>query len=158
VLLRLPGPHHTHSLRLGFLLFVFFLSFSFSSSFFLFFCYCLVDTLLQNPLWMPDLFNEGRCFSCASTAAFIRSMFFPLPFLAADSIFAAGSMCRIPMFYFPSFFCLVPDSHHHVLPRTLHLGLSLYISFLFFPVVSADSTLHVGSIRSSHGSGEGQHF
>jgi hypothetical protein len=102
VLLRLPGPHHTHSLRLGFLLFVFFLSFS--SSFFLFFCYCLVDTLLQNPLWMPDLFNEGRCFSCASTAAFIRSMFFPLPFLAADSIFAAGSMCRIPMFYFPSFF------------------------------------------------------
>jgi hypothetical protein len=56
------------------------------------------------------------------------------------------SYVLLPIF----FVCLVPDSHHHVLPRTLHLGLSLYISFLFFPVVSADSTLHAGSIRSSH--------
>jgi hypothetical protein len=43
-----PRPHLPCSLRLGFLLFVFFLSF---------FCCRLVDSLLQNPLLMSDLFD-----------------------------------------------------------------------------------------------------
>jgi hypothetical protein len=50
VLLSAPGPHLRCSLRLGFLLFVFFLSFTFL-------CCRLIDSLLQNPLQMPDLFT-----------------------------------------------------------------------------------------------------
>jgi hypothetical protein len=137
VLLRPPGPHLPRSLWLGFLLFVFFSFFLFLFLFFFFlfsiFCCRLIDSLLQNPRLMPDLFDEGRRFSCASTVAFVRSMFFLCPFLLQVPFLPPVPCVVFLSFTFRLFF-LVPASHHPVLLRTLHLGLSLYVSFLFFPL------------------------
>jgi hypothetical protein len=59
----------------------------------------------------------------------------------------AGSMCRVPKFYIPSFlFCLVSASQCPVLPRTLRLGLSLYIPLFMSDPFARQTDLVKGSI------------
>jgi hypothetical protein len=92
-------------------------SYSWSFSFFLIllfyfiFCYRLIDSLVRNPLLMPDLFGlltdliKGDLFFFVLPLlpSFIL-VFFPLLFLATGSTPVTGSVCRISKFCFPSFF------------------------------------------------------
>jgi hypothetical protein len=56
-------------------------------------------------------------------------------------------MCRVPKFYIPSFlFCLVSASQYPVLPRTLCLGLSLYIPLFMSDPFARQTDLVKGGI------------
>jgi hypothetical protein len=114
-------------LCLGLLLFVFLCSLFFLLFYFVF-CCRFIDSLVQNPLLMSDLFSVHvdlmkvdffLCFCCC-----LRSIFFPLLFLATGSTLAAGLgflllvflFFLFLLFYFIFCCCLVDSLVRNPLP------------------------------------------